>query len=102
MAAEYDTELCERPIVLYGDMRGFYTRSLADDLKAAATAAGYRPQLALFENFASDASNVIAMGNTCRAGALCIPTQNTHGFEIIHRGAIPAAIATLTRCIAAG
>ncbi len=97
VAAEYDTKLCEQPIVLYGDMRGFYTRSLADELKRAAEAEGYRPQLALFENFASDATAIGSAGHACRAGALCISTQNTHGFEIIHRGSIGAATATLTR-----
>ena len=97
VAPEYDTELCERPIVLYGDMRGFYSKSVADKLKRAVEEVGYRPQLALFENFASDASSVIAAGNTSHAGALCIPTQNTHGFEIIHRAAIPAAAAALAR-----
>lgn len=95
VAPEYDTELCERPIVLYGDMRGFYSKSVCDKLKRAVEEVGFRPQLALFENFASDASSVIAAGNTSRAGALCVPTQNTHGFEIIHRAAIPAAAAAL-------
>lgn len=97
VAPEYNTELNEHPIVLYGDMRGFYSKSVADLLKQCAAEAGFTPQLALFENFASDASSVIAAGNACRAGALCIPTQNTHGFEIIHQSAIPAAAATLTR-----
>jgi putative aminopeptidase FrvX len=97
VASEYDTELNERPIVLYGDMRGFYSKSVADRLKLAVQEEGHRPQLALFENFASDASSVIASGNTSRAGALCIPTQNTHGFEIIHRSASPVAARVLTR-----
>ena len=95
VAPEYNTELSERPIVLYGDMRGFYTKRVADELKRAVERVGFRPQLALFENFASDASYVLAAGNTSRAGALCIPTQNTHGFEIIHRAAVPAAAAAL-------
>ncbi len=77
-------------------MRGFYSRSVADQLKRSVEAVGYVPQLALFENFASDASSVIAAGNTCRAGALCILTQNTHGFEIVHRGSVPAAVAALS------
>lgn len=47
------------------------------------------------ELVASDGSAVLSMGNTCRAAALCIPTQNTHGFEIIHQGAIGACARTL-------
>jgi putative aminopeptidase FrvX len=95
VAAEYDTELCERPIVLYADMRGFYSPGIAEKLKQAVERTGIQPQLALFENFATDASSVIASGNTALAGALCIPTQNTHGFEIIHKDSIPIAAAAL-------
>jgi len=95
VASEYDTHLDARPIILYGDMKGFYSVGLSDALRAAAKRAGFDPQLALFENFASDGSAVLSMGNTCRAAALCIPTQNTHGFEIIHRGAIGACARTL-------
>lgn len=95
VASEYDTVLDENPIVLYGDMKGFYSLELCNQLKAAAEAAGYRPRLALFENFASDGSAVLSAGSTCRAGTLCIPTQNTHGFEIIHQGAIEACARTL-------
>ncbi len=97
VAAEYDTHLCEHPIVLYGDKKGFYSKGLCDRLKCAAEAEGLVPQLALFENFASDASAILSQGDACRAAALCIPTQNTHGFEIIHRGAINAAAGTLQR-----
>jgi putative aminopeptidase FrvX len=99
VAAEYDTRLCEDPIIPYGDMKGFYSKDLADALKRAAEAEGFRPQLALFENFASDASAVLSMGNTGRAAALCIATQNTHGIEIIHRNSINSCARTLTRCL---
>jgi len=95
VASEYDTVLDENPIVLYGDMKGFYSLSLCNRLKAAAESAGYTPTLALFENFASDASAVLSTGNICRACAVCIPTQNTHGFEVIHQGAVEACARTL-------
>lgn len=101
VAAEYDTHLCEAPIVLHGDMKGFYSKDLCDRLKAAAEVEGFTPQLALFENFASDASAVLSQGEACRAGALCIATQNTHGFEIIHKNAINAAARTLVRHLTA-
>lgn len=95
IAAEYDTKLCEDPIVLYGDMKGFYSTDVCNLLKASAEEEGFEPQLALFENFASDASAILSMGNVSRAAALCVPTQNTHGFEIIHRRAVGAATRTL-------
>lgn len=95
VAAEYDTVLSDRPIVLYGDMKGFYTKDLSDRLKEAAESEGITPQLALFENYASDGSAVLAAGAASRATALCIPTQNTHGFEIIHKRAINTAVKVL-------
>jgi len=99
VAAEYDTQLNKNPIIPYGDMKGFYSKDLADTLKAAAEAEGLHPQLALFENFASDASALLASGDAGRGAALCIATQNTHGFEIIHRDAIDACTRTLVRCL---
>lgn len=99
VAAEYDTQLDANPIIPYGDMKGFYSKDLADALKAAAEAEGLRPQLALFENFASDASALLSVGNAGRGAALCIATQNTHGFEIIHRDAIATCARTLVRCL---
>jgi len=99
VAGEYDTHLSKDPIVLYGDMKGFYSKRLCDALRSAAAAEGLAPQLALFENFASDASAVLSLGEACRAAALCVPTQNTHGFEIIHKAAVNAAALTLSRYV---
>lgn len=97
VAAEYDTVLDANPIIPYGDMKGFYSKDLADALKAAAEAEGLKPQLALFENFASDASALLSIGNAGRGAALCIATQNTHGFEIIRKDAIDSCSRTLLR-----
>lgn len=99
VAAEYDTQLTEHPIIPYGDMKGFYSKDLADALKCAAEQEGLKPQLALFENFASDASAVLSAGGAGRGAALCIATQNTHGFEIIQRDAVDTCASTLIRCL---
>ena len=95
VAAEYDTCLNQHPIILYGDMKGFYSKVLCDRLKGAAEAEDLRPQLALFENFATDASAILSHGDAAQAATLCLPTQNTHGFEIIHQEAVNAATQTL-------
>ena len=68
-----------------------------EEAKAAAEAEGLKPQLALFENFASDASALLSIGNAGRGAALCIATQNTHGFEIIRKDAIDSCSRTLLR-----
>ncbi|MFJ5282837.1 M42 family peptidase [Pseudomonas sp. NPDC088429] len=94
--AEYGTILSADPIVNTGDEKGYYTRSVVDELIKAAECAGYTPQVALLVNFASDASAVMSAGIAARAGCLAIPTENTHGFEIVLLEGIDACAATLT------
>ena len=99
VAHEYDTILDERPILSFGDQKGLYSPELIDDIRAAATAEGVTPQLALLEHFASDASAAISSGLKPQTAVLCIPTQNTHGFELIHKEAIPTFAKVLTRSL---
>ena len=97
VASEYDTQLTEAPILAYGDEKGHYTPELIDALRDAARAEGVRPQLALLVEFASDASATIAAGWRPQTAVMCIPTQNTHGFEVIHRRSIPVFARVLSR-----
>jgi putative aminopeptidase FrvX len=46
--------------------------------------------------FASDASAVMSVGSAAKAGCIAIPTENTHGFEIITENGIEACAAALT------
>jgi len=95
IAAEYDTRLALDPIVLTGDEKGFYTKQVSDGLLAAAARCGYCPQPALMPGFASDASAVLGSGSSLRAGCLAIPTENTHGFEVIMKEGMEACARTL-------
>lgn len=95
VAAEYATQLSVNPIINTGDQKGYYTRVVAQDLGAAAQRRGYSPQFALLEDFASDASAVMSMGTVARAGCIAIPTENTHGYEMVLDGAIEACAETL-------
>lgn len=96
IAEEYATRLCADPIILTGDEKGLYSRSVADDLINAAERCGYAPQPALMPGFASDASAVLGSGSSARAGCLAIPTENTHGYELITNDGIEACSRTLT------
>ncbi|MCQ9136958.1 hypothetical protein, partial [Streptomyces hilarionis] len=69
-------------------------------LAAAAARCGYTPQYALLVDFASDASAVLSNGSSAKAGCLAIPTENTHGYELILDGAIQACSLTLTEYLA--
>ncbi|MEX6505712.1 hypothetical protein [Jiella sp. M17.18] len=99
VAAEYDTVLNDQPILSFGDQKGLYSPELIDDIRAAAKAEGVTPQLALLEDFASDASAAISSGLKPQTAVMCIPTQNTHGFELIHKGAIGTFARVLTRTL---
>ncbi|AUY32869.1 M28 family peptidase [Pseudomonas soli] len=80
---EYGTKLSADPIINTGDQKGYYSRSVVQALMAATHKAGYRPQPALLVDFASDASAVLSTGTDARAGCIAIPTENTHGFEMV-------------------
>ena len=95
IAEEYGTRLCADPIILTGDENGLYTKAISDDLLAAAIRCGYTPQPALMPGFASDASAVLGSGSSPRAGCLAMPTENTHGYELITGDAMQACTRTL-------
>lgn len=98
---EYGTRLSVDPIINTGDQKGYYTRRVVNELAAAAVRCGYSPQYALLVDFASDASAVMSNGTSARAGCLAIPTENTHGYELIVDGAIEACAATLAEYLTA-
>lgn len=92
---EYGTELSANPIINTGDQKGYYSRTVVQGLIAAGRKAGYEPQAALLVDFASDASAVLSAGIDARAGCIAIPTENTHGFEMVHLEGITACAETL-------
>lgn len=92
---EYGTCLDDNPIISTGDQKGVYTRSVVNDLITATSRAGYEAQVALLVDFASDASAVMGVGSAARTGCIAIPTENTHGLEIITENGIEACAAAL-------
>lgn len=93
--SEYATRLSVDPIIDTGDQKGYYSRCVVMALAGAAERCGFDPQFALLVDFASDASAVMSSGIAGKAGCLAIPTENTHGFELIIDGATEACAATL-------
>ncbi|MBI7221069.1 M42 family peptidase [Pseudomonas aeruginosa] len=92
--AEYGTRLCRDPIVNSGDSKGYYSRHVTDRLLRAAERCQYQPQAALLVDFASDAS-ALSHGEAAQVGCIGIPTENTHGFEIVLEEGIEACRRTL-------
>jgi putative aminopeptidase FrvX len=99
---EYGTRLTAAPIINTGDQKGYYTRSVVDALINAARRAGHEPQVALLVDFASDASAVLGAGISARAGCIAIPTENTHGYEIVLEDGIKACALTLAELVRRG
>jgi putative aminopeptidase FrvX len=97
---EYGTKLRADPIINTGDEKGYYSREVVEALATAAERAGYVPQIALLVDFASDASAVMSNGISAKAGCLAIPTENTHGFEILDHNGIAACADTLVEYLA--
>jgi len=92
---EYGTRLSVDPIISTGDQNGCYSREIADRLYRAGERCGLNPQFALLVDFASDASAVMGGGISALGGCIAIPTENTHGYELILEGSIEACAATL-------
>ncbi|MGD0089061.1 MAG: M28 family peptidase, partial [Planctomycetota bacterium] len=82
-ATEYGISLSGGPVVVYADASGLYDKAVADRLLALGQKLDLDPQCAAFENYGSDSSMAKRYGQAPLAGLLAIPTENTHGYEII-------------------
>ncbi len=83
------------PVLLSQDKYSIYDEGLNAEIHRAANAAGVPIQWAAIAGFGSDASLAIQLGHTARGACLGFPTQNTHGYEIAHLGAIANCIRIL-------
>ena len=95
LADEYPIESGTAPVLLSQDSYGFYDECLNAEIRLAATKANIPLQLAVIDSFGSDASIAMKFGHVCRGACLSFPTQNTHGYEIAHLGAIANCIEIL-------
>ena len=100
LAEEYPIEAGIAPVLLSQDNYGVYDEFLNAEIRTAATQAEIPLQLAVIDGFGSDASIAMKFGHVSRAACLSFPTQNTHGYEIAHLGAIANCIEILaTYCL---
>lgn len=88
LSVEYPIEDGDSPVVLSQDGYGVYDEGLNQQLQSAADRAQIPLQRAMLSGFGSDASIAMKNGHVGRAACLSFPTQNTHGYEIAHLGAI--------------
>lgn len=88
LSSEYPIEAGAAPVLLSQDGYGLYDEALNAELRQVASAQNIPLQLATISGFGSDGSIAMKNGHVPRAACLSFPTQNTHGYEIAHLGAI--------------
>lgn len=95
LSSEYPIEDGEAPVLLAQDGYGLYDDELTAQLQQAADQVNRPVQIATISGFGSDGSIAMKNGHVPRAACLSFPTQNTHGYEIAHLGAIANCITIL-------
>ncbi|MDY6782519.1 MAG: M42 family peptidase [Cyanobacteriota bacterium] len=95
ISTEYPIQEGAMPVILSQDGYGIYDEGLNLELQQAAEREGVVLQWAAISGFGSDASIAMKFGRVGRAACLGFPTQNTHGYEIAHLGAIANCITVL-------
>ena len=95
LSSEYPIEEGATPVLLSQDSYGIYDEFLNREIQQAAKTADTPIQYAAISGFGSDASIAMKFGHVARAACLGFPTQNTHGYEIAHLGAIANCIKVL-------
>lgn len=88
LAPEYPIADGDAPVLLSQDGYSIYDEALNGQLRQVAQQIEIPVQLATISGFGSDASLAMKFGHVGRAACLAFPTQNTHGYEVAHLGAI--------------
>ena len=97
LSSEYPIEDGQNPVILSQDSYGIYDENLNGQLRDCAKQLDMSVQLATLSQFGSDASIAMKFGHVPRGACLSFPTQNTHGYEIAHIGAIANCIELLKK-----
>jgi putative aminopeptidase FrvX len=92
LAPEYAVADDTAPVLLAEDGIGLYDDTLNGVIQRAAAGRQIPLQVAVMSNFGSDGSVAMKAGHVPKAACLGFPTQNTHGYEIAHLGAIQKCI----------
>lgn len=85
VAKEYQTLMSPDPIIVYQDGMATYDKSTCDHLFELGKKLKFTPQRAVFSTYGSDASIARSLGQSAKATLLCLPVENTHGYEIAHK-----------------
>ena len=92
LSDEYPIAAGSAPVLLSQDKYGLYDEDLNQQLWQAAQTRQVPVQQAILSSFGSDGSIAMTFGHVPKAACLSFPTDNTHGYEIAHLGAITHCI----------
>jgi putative aminopeptidase FrvX len=95
LSVEYPIQDNDAPVLLSQDAYGIYDENLNRGIAQVASDAEVPLQFAVISGFGSDGSIAMKFGHVPRAACLGFPTENTHGYEIAHLGAIANCIRLL-------
>ncbi len=95
VAEEYGIVNSSQPVLLYKDRQSMYHKRTSDSLFELAGHLGFGCQTAVVSGYSSDASYANSYGYTGKPVALCFPTENTHGYEIVNLQAMLNMVALL-------
>jgi len=101
LSREYPIADGPAPALFSQDSYGLYDEGLNREIMAAAERSHIALQVAAISGFGSDASIAMKFGHVARGACLAFPTENTHGYEIAHLGAIRNCYRILKGAIAA-
>lgn len=101
LSTEYPLVDGPAPALFSQDSYGLYDEGLNREIMAAAQHVEIPLQVAAISGFGSDASIAMKFGHVARGACLAFPTENTHGYEIAHLGAIRNCYEILKAAIAA-
>ena len=93
---EYSIDFTACPILVYRDEEALYDRQVADYLLEVAARIPMHVQTASLSSYRSDVSHAKSSGRSPFSGLICIPTRNTHSYEVIHRDAIANTVRLLS------
>ncbi len=100
LAREYPLIDSPTPALFSQDSYGLYDEGLNREIMDAAERMYLPLQVAAIDGFGSDASIAMKFGHVARGACLAFPTENTHGYEIAHLGAIRNCYEVLKAVIA--
>lgn len=100
LSKEYPIVDGPAPALFSQDSYGLYDEGLNREIMAAAEQSHIPLQVAAISGFGSDASIAMKFGHVARGACLAFPTENTHGYEIAHLGAIRNCYRVLKGAIA--